>query len=310
MIQIYVFLFQFNSELYIKKMSISNLYIKNAIIMRSHLMKSILCLTLLLFPLTLLGQGTDFFGFPKKKETPPEVKLAPTPTKPKALPKPKAKKKTITAPVVQKSILDVLFLLDTSGSMDAMVPQAKVSKLDAAKDALSFIAQKMKSGTRFQLWSFNARMKQHPNSPALKPISKQVVFESIGARNSIVRKHLLKTIESLETRGGTNLYKTIYKAIRYFRTSAYQVPQGAKRIKMIVVLADGQDDGYSAIKLNHVLSEKQNHADIKIRTIGFGIQNNDPLHQILCQIASSNKGCTVVSDASTLKTIIKTYTDF
>jgi len=259
----------------------------------------------------VLAQGFNFFGSPPKKEAPaavivpkpkpkPKLRLEPTPAKPKPKPKPAAPPK--------RSVSDVLFVMDTSGSMDAPAPGARVSKLDSAKKALRYFAKHMREGTRFQLWTFNARIQQQPNSPALKSGSRTVVFEPIGPSGSAVRRHLGGVIGDLDTRGGTNLYEALNRAIRYFRSSAYQVPKGTKRRKVVVVLADGQDDDLSPIKLHHVLASKRQHPQVKIRTIGFGITKNDPLYHTLCQLASDAKSCTVAKDAAQLQRILRSFT--
>ncbi|MDE0905954.1 MAG: VWA domain-containing protein [SAR324 cluster bacterium] len=262
------------------------------------------------------AQGFNFFGSPPKKQAPaavivpqpqpqPKLQLQPKPAPPQPKPKPKPK------PVVQpkRSISDVLFVMDTSGSMDAPAPGERLSKLASAKKALRYFAKHMREGTRIQFWTFNARIQQQPNSPALKPRSATVIFEPIGPSGSAVRRHLSKVIDQLDTRGGTNLYEALHQAIRSFRSSAYQVPKGAKRRKLVVVLADGQDDDLSPIKLPHVLAAKRKHPQVLIRTIGFGISKSDPLYHTLCQLASNRQSCTVAKDAAQLQRILRSFTD-
>ena len=258
------------------------------------------------------AQGTNFFGSSPKKQAPTAV-VTPQP-RPKITPKPKPappKPKPQPKPVVEpkRSISDVLFVMDTSGSMDAPAPGERLSKLDSAKKALRYFAMHMQEGTRFQFWTFNARIQQQPNSPALQPRSQTVVFEPIGSSDSVVRRHLSGVIDQLDTRGGTNLYEALHQAIRYFRTSAYQVPRGAKRRQLVVVLADGQDDDLSPIKLSHVLAAKRRHPRVLIRTIGFGITKHDPLYHTLCQLASNHQSCTVAKDAAQLQRILQSFTD-
>ena len=272
----------------------------------------IACLFLSVQGNLVFAQGTDFFSTPEKKKVTPPKKVS----KPKALPKPvpKPKPKPKPKPVVAKkpdpkrSISDVIFLLDTSGSMDAFLPEREQSKLNAAQQALTYFARNMREGTRFQLWSFNARLKKHPNSPAAGK-SGNVVFEPIGGKTSKVRKHLIREVENLETRGGTNLYQSVFQALRYFRSSSYKVPPNTTRRKIIVVLADGQDDGLSQVKLPNVLDARRRNKDVKIRTIGFGITTRDPLYQVLCQMASDRKSCTVADDAASLKKIITSFSE-
>jgi uncharacterized protein YegL len=201
----------------------------------------------------------------------------------------------------------VIFLLDTSGSMDAFLPGQKQSKLKSAQEALDFFAQNMLQGTRFQLWSFNARLTQHPNSPAAK--SKQIIFEEIGPSNSVVRKHLQQQIAGLGTRGGTNLYQAIFEALQYFRSPSYQVPEvNVKRFPVVLLLADGQDDGYSAINRTQVLQKREQVEEVKIKVIGFGITPDSETHRQLCELARPVVDCLMTSSPTELQTLIRSFT--
>ena len=271
------------------------------------------CLLLLLglwLPGMLDAQGTNFFRVPKKQPPvqkeeappPPPTPVRPPP-KPKPTPPPSAPKPT----PVDRSVSDVIFLLDTSGSMDAFLPGQKQSKLKSAQEALDFFAQNMLQGTRFQLWSFNARLTQHPNSPVAK--SKQIIFEEIGHSGSVVRKHLQQQIAGLETRGGTNLYQAIFEALRYFRSPSYQVPEAnVKRFPVVVLLADGQDDGYSAINRTQVLQKRKQVEEVEVKVIGFGITPNSETHRQLCELARPVADCLVTSSPTELRTLIRSFT--
>ena len=262
-------------------------------------------------PGMLNAQGTSFFRVPKKK--PPiekEEAPSPPPTPVQVAPKPKPTPPPPPAPKpppADRSVSDVIFLLDTSGSMDAFLPGQKQSKLKAAQEALDFFAQNMLQGTRFQLWSFNARLTQHPNSPAAK--GKQIIFEEIGPSGSIVRKHLQQQIAGLETRGGTNLYQAIFEALRYFHLSSYQVPEAnVKRFPVVVLLADGQDDGYSAINRSQVLQKRKQVEEVEVKVIGFGITPNSETHRQLCELARPAADCLVTSSPTELQTLIRSFT--
>ena len=259
-------------------------------------------------PGMLNAQGTSFFRVPKKKppiekeEAPP-----PPPTPVRVAPKPKPTPPPPKPPPADRSVSDVIFLLDTSGSMDAFLPGQKQSKLKSAQEALDFFAQKMLQGTRFQLWSFNARLTQHPNSPAAK--SKQIIFEEIGPSGSVVRKHLRQQIAGLETRGGTNLYQAIFEALRYFRSPSYQVPEAnVKRFPVVVLLADGQDDGYSTINRSQVLQKRKQVEEVEVKVIGFGITPNSETHRQLCELARPAADCLVTSSPTELQTLIRSFT--
>ena len=259
------------------------------------------------WPVLVWGQGTDFFRVPKRAPVPQETPTPPAPPPPQPVAPPVPPPPEPPLEPVQRSVSDVIFLLDTSGSMDAFLPGQKQSKLKSAQQALDFFAQNMLEGTRFQLWSFNARLTQHPNSPAVK--ESRIVFEEIGPLGSGVRQHLQQQIAGLETRGGTNLYQAVFEALRYFRSPSYQVPErNVKRFPVIVLLADGQDDGYSAIGRSQVLQALQQVADVEVKVIGFGIAPNSETHRQLCELARPSADCLVTSSSTELQTLIRSFT--
>ena len=271
------------------------------------------CLLLLLgfwLPGVLEAQGTSFFRVPKKQspvQREEALRTPPIPVKTAPRPKPISPLSTPKPPPTDRSVSDVIFLLDTSGSMDAFLPGQNRSKLKSAQEALDFFAQNMLEGTRFQLWSFNARLKQHPNSPAAK--SKQIIFEEIGPSGSVVRKHLQQQLSGLETRGGTNLYQAIFEALRYFRSPSYQVPEvNVKRFPVVVLLVDGQDDGYSAINRTQVLQKREQVEEVEVKVIGFGITLNSETHRQLCELARPAADCLVTSSPTELQTLIRSFT--
>ncbi len=207
---------------------------------------------------------------------------------------------------------DVILLMDVSGSMEALLRgEENISKLNAAKQALVQLATDMKPDIRFQLWTFSSKLKKQPNSPEVEPPPRDVIFESIGSRDSPVRQHLIRVIREVEPPGDealvTNLYEAIYRTINYFLSKAYK-PAGGSRSssQVIVVLSDGKDDGLSPVGLGTIRSAKRQYPNIDIRTIGYGIQPEDRHAQILCQIATENR-CALANDAKKLEEVLKAF---
>ncbi len=275
-------------------------------------MRFFIMLLALLSASSLWAQGTDFFVTPPPPPKPPAPEVVPPPVLPPPPPlPPEPEPEPEPPPVVPEplSISDVIFLLDASGSMDAYLSGQKQSKWDAAREALGYFARNMQPGTRFQLWTFNARITQLPNSPEVPATAREVVFEPIGSSDSPVRNHLLKQLDGLETRGGTNLYQAVHKAVNYFQSSAYQVPDGARRRQVVVVLADGQDDQLSGFTLQQVLQARQRFPEVVVRTIGFGVSEDGPLQQVLCEMAGTPDACTTARDATELQRLIRSFTE-
>ena len=153
-------------------------------------------------------------------------------------------------------------------------------------------------GTRFQLWSFNARLTQHPNSPAAK--SKQIIFEEIGPSGSVVRKHLQQQIAGLETRGGTNLYQAIFEALRYFRSPSYQVPEANVKRFPVVVLE------WSMMVIGDQSQSSTTEAQAGRGGRGQGNRlwhhPNSETHRQLCELARPAADCLVTSSPTELQT--------
>ena len=97
----------------------------------------IACLFLSVHGNLVLAQGTDFFSTPQKKKVTPPKKVSKPKDLLKPVPKPKPKPVVTKKPDPKMSISDVIFLLDTSGSMDAFLPEREQSKLNAAQQALT-----------------------------------------------------------------------------------------------------------------------------------------------------------------------------
>jgi len=255
-----------------------------------------------LFPWTVSAQGTEFFEDPEEPTVPtPKVRTPPPTIRSVVVP---AKKKIVRQPK-KRSNSDIIFLMDISGSMDSFLDKQEISKLKAAKEALIYFAKNMKEGARFQLWTFSGQITQHVGSK--DEGSKTAGFEPIGSPNSATRQQLVKTVETVKTRGGTKLYEAVYKAVGYFHSTAYSNRSREQRQKIVLILADGEDDDLSPIKLKHVL-EQRSASKITIRTIGIGITKNTSLHRVLCQLATDNK-CTITHDIETLKKILHSFTE-
>ena len=256
---------------------------------------------------TIYAQGTDFFGDPEPPPPPPKQEAVRI--KPKVEPQRPIKKKVLP-PKRQKKISnsDIIFLLDVSGSMEAASNHPRVTKLKAAQNALTYFSKKMHEGTRFQLWTFSTGLKRTPNSSNVSTRGALPIFEYIGNKNSVVRNHFVRNIQSIKTGDETHLYMAIAEAIKYFQTPSYfkYLPQEARK-KIIVVLADGQDDNRNSIKLPHVLALKNQFPEVEIKTIGFGIQPDGKLKNILCLIAT-NENCTISNDSKSLKKILRQFT--
>ncbi len=249
---------------------------------------------------------TEFFN---EEEPPPPQEEPQQPPPPGAPPVQEAPPAPAPAPVVGgQPGADVLFLMDVSGSMESYLLDEKMNKLDSAKTALSNVVEKMKNNARFQLWTFSATVIQQPGSIVKERPKKRGAFASIGGP---AREDLLEVIRNIEIPGKlasvTNLYAAILQAMQYFESHAYKPSEsGAASEKLIVVLSDGRDDEVSPVNLGTILIAKDEFPDIEIRTIGFGIEKNDPFHRILCTLATKNT-CALAKDAAELQKVVSSF---
>ena len=260
----------------------------------------VLCLFML--PCTVFAQGTDFFYDPEPPSLPKPPQVPVSPALQVVPPKPKPSAQKVPEKKKQRSISDVIFLMDISGSMEEYVMDESLSKLEASQKALSYFVENMHQGSRFLFWTFSNRVTKYPITTKGRLTRS---FQPIGKKNSQVRQEWKRNINQLQTEGGTSLYEAVYQALRYFDSQQYQAPRDVKRRKIIVVLADGQDDGLSTIRLAHILHEKQKLRDVAVKTIGFGIAPNSPAHQEICQLASDRQSCLLTQEPKKNMAIIK-----
>ena len=158
----------------------------------------------------------------------------------------------------QQEILkkDILFILDTSGSMSG-------EKIEQAKAALKYCLNHLNKQDRFTIISFSSGVRQF--SEELVPVSKN-------------RERALRYVDEMDAAGGTNINEALLKALEIANTS--------NRPVSMVFLTDGlptvgeRDEG----KIIKNVSD-QNKKQVKIFTFGVGYDVNTYL---LDKIASDN----------------------
>lgn len=252
---------------------------------------------------------TEFLG---NEEEQPQQPEQPPPEQPPPVAEPQqpAVQEVALPPLIQNPI-DVLLLMDVSGSMEALILDENMNKFNAAKQALSNVVQNMSPSVRFQLWTFSGSVKQHPIPMGKDKQKKRGKFEPIGGQDSQARKALLDLVRSLEIprdANVTNLYLALRQAMQYYHSSGYNLPNaGNPPSKVIVVLSDGKDDQQSPVRLGDILIAKANFPEIEIKTLGFGIQPDDPFHKELCSLATKAQ-CALAQDAQQLQKVLKSFT--
>ena len=244
---------------------------------------------------TTSTQGTQFVGEEETKP-PPDQPLPPEPqaaVKPPEPPKP--------PPQARPRFPSVVFLVDTSDSMLNKVDGGKRRQLDEAKAALVAVLQGMSRETRVQIWTFNTVMR-----PVLVKGVRKGRFIPIGKRN--YRAALIAQVNSLRTSGGTNLYRSIVKALAIFSNRRDQrAYRSGQRFPVLVVLSDGEDGGKTREKLETVEKEKSKYPLVTINTVGFNISENPEWLEILCRIATERQGCATAGDGPQLQKMLDSF---
>ncbi|MEW6026889.1 MAG: VIT and VWA domain-containing protein [Planctomycetota bacterium] len=156
---------------------------------------------------------------------------------------------------------DVIFVLDTSGSMK------DANKIEQAKKALEFCIRSLRKEDRFNLITFSADV---------RPFKDKLQDVTSGTQDEA-----LKWVKDIEARGGTNIDDALQNALA-------MVESASKRPCMVVFLTDGMPT-VGEQNTDNILKNiaKKNTSNVRIFSFGVGYDINTHL---LDKIAESNKG--------------------
>jgi len=159
----------------------------------------------------------------------------------------------------QRVAKDIIFILDTSGSMSG-------EKITKAKAALKFGVESLSPHDRFNIISFSGE--EH--------LMKANLIEA-GAAG---KEAGLKFIENLRAEGGTNINDALVAAFKQFQTN--------ERPAMIVFLTDGLPTvGPTDVKQIEKNVEEANRARVRLFSFGVGYDVNTNL---LDKLSADNRG--------------------
>jgi len=159
----------------------------------------------------------------------------------------------------QRVAKDIIFILDTSGSMSG-------EKIDKAKAALKFGVESLSAHDRFNIISFSGE--EH--------LMKANLIEA-GAAG---KQAGLKFIENLRAEGGTNINDALVAAFKQFQSN--------ERPAMIVFLTDGLPTvGPTDVKQIEKNVEEANRARVRLFSFGVGYDVNTNL---LDKLSADNRG--------------------
>jgi Ca-activated chloride channel homolog len=162
------------------------------------------------------------------------------------------------------SAKDVVFVLDTSGSM------AEDGKMEKAKAALRFGVNSLAARDRFNIVSFAGE--------------EHLLTERMIAADEDGKREAREFIERMKATGGTNINDALLAAIRQLHGQL----QGGERPQMIVLITDGQPT-VGVTQASKIMSnaKEANKGTARLFTFGIGYDVNTVL---LDGLANENRG--------------------
>jgi Ca-activated chloride channel homolog len=158
------------------------------------------------------------------------------------------------------SAKDVIFVLDTSGSM------AEEGKMEKARAALRFGVNSLAARDRFGIVSFSGE--------------EHLLSERTIAANEEGKKEALAFIEKMKATGGTNINDALLAAFKQL--------QGGERPQMIVLITDGQPT-VGVTQASKILSNAREANKVNARLFTFGV-GYDVNTLLLDGLANENRG--------------------
>jgi Ca-activated chloride channel family protein len=153
---------------------------------------------------------------------------------------------------------DVLFVLDTSGSMEG-------EKLAQAKDAVEFVLRHLNEEDRFNVVAFSTGLSRYDTR--LRPMSEA--------------GQAVAWVQSLEAIGGTNINRALLEAL---------AQTDSRRPTVLIFLTDGlPTEGVTEI--DQILANVESAAPENLRVFAFGV-GDDVNTVLLDTMAQQNRGTT------------------
>lgn len=184
-----------------------------------------------------------------------------------------------------KKRVEVMVLLDTSGSMNTQDPPDNLVRIVEAKNGLKAFINQLQDADRLGLTTFNFAAAE------ITPL------DEIGPK----RDMMVQRIDNLFADGGTRLIDTLSEAYETLQNE----PPG-KYIRAIVVLSDGADTTSMLTQddLLQLVGADQEGYSIKIYTIAYGSEGDVEInHDLLQAIAKASGGKYYKSDPRTIEEV-------
>jgi Ca-activated chloride channel family protein len=147
--------------------------------------------------------------------------------------------------------INILIALDTSGSMNDVVPQLGVTRLRLLQQAAVRGIGLLSTTSKMELWQFSSRLTPAADYQQLVPFGPMT--EKIGSVER--RQELVAAVEKLRAHGGTGLYDTADAA--FHRMQQLWQPEA---VNFVMLITDGKNEDDSGLNLGQLLDRLQRQA--------------------------------------------------
>lgn len=147
--------------------------------------------------------------------------------------------------------VNVLIVLDTSGSMSERIAQVNLTRLQLLQQAAIKGIGLLNNASTMSLWQFSSKLTPTTDYQQLVP------FAPAGTTDPAQRRQqLITAISGLRAKGGTGLYDTTYAALR-----AMQQSWRPDAINLVILISDGKNEDDAGLNraelLRHLQTEKR-----------------------------------------------------
>jgi Ca-activated chloride channel family protein len=186
---------------------------------------------------------------------------------------------------------NLVFVLDTSGSMAEPVPSAGRSRLELAKEAAVAALPLLAPDDTLSLWTFST-----PLAGAREPYRVMVPPGPVSAVGDRYRQ----VVNGLVAEGGTALYASTRAAVQQVRTGF-----DPSRINAVVLLTDGKNEYPQDNNVNALIRDLQSEDAVNVVRV-FPIAYGEKADlDVLTQIAKATTAASYnASDAASIKRVL------
>ena len=162
----------------------------------------------------------------------------------------------------KKCNADLICVIDISGSMDG-------EKIDLVKESLKILVEMMDKNDRLSLILFD---------------NNASILFNLDYMNDNTKKDILKKIESIDARGGTNILSGLEKAVEILKKEKDKTKEN--RVSSIILLSDGCDNYSNDIELAESLKKltKGLNLSFTLNTFGYGYDHDPKIMNKLANI--------------------------